>query len=121
MDKGEKSNLIIDIILARNYTYVRFRIDIHAFGEVAQSVERETENLCVGGSIPSLATSTTPHKKVSLILIIFSCAEEFESAISGNVSVVNSSKSSHHQPRTNPFCYYKSFDRTGDEVWAVEF
>ncbi len=24
-------------------------------GEVAQSVERETENLCVGGSIPSLA------------------------------------------------------------------
>jgi hypothetical protein len=25
-------------------------------GEVAQSVERETENLCVGGSIPPLAT-----------------------------------------------------------------
>jgi hypothetical protein len=26
-------------------------------GEVAQSVEQKTENLCVGGSIPSLTTS----------------------------------------------------------------
>ena len=30
---------------------------VQVLGEVAQSVERETENLCVGGSIPSLATS----------------------------------------------------------------
>jgi hypothetical protein len=29
-------------------------------GEVAQSVERETENLCVGGSIPSLAIPQFP-------------------------------------------------------------
>jgi hypothetical protein len=37
-------------------------------GEVAQSVERGTENPCVGGSIPSLAISFFP-KKLSLSLL----------------------------------------------------
>ena len=32
-------------------------IHLHSLnGEVAQSVEQKTENLCVGGSIPSLTT-----------------------------------------------------------------
>ena len=55
----DKTNFAIDIRLLENYTYVRFRADVQRDGEVAQSVERETENLCVGGSIPSLATSIT--------------------------------------------------------------
>ncbi len=37
-------------------------------GEVAQSVERETENLCVGGSIPSLAIPSTIFQVISRLL-----------------------------------------------------
>jgi hypothetical protein len=43
-------------------------------GEVAQSVERETENLCVGGSIPSLATPFHPQGKslcTSTLLVFY--------------------------------------------------
>ena len=42
--------------------YTKFRVSKLPVnrGEVAQSVERETENLCVGGSIPSLATPQNP-------------------------------------------------------------
>ena len=49
-----------------------FEIAPQQHGEVAQSVERETENLCVGGSIPSLATfhnspaNIQKYRKISL-------------------------------------------------------
>ena len=45
-----------------HYTSARARSKLskETEGEVAQSVERETENLCVGGSIPSLATPLIP-------------------------------------------------------------
>ena len=33
--------------------------DLHSKGQIAQSVEQRTENPCVGGSIPPLATSNT--------------------------------------------------------------
>ena len=36
-------------------------------GQIAQLVERRTENPCVGGSIPSLAT----NKKASLVEVFF--------------------------------------------------
>ncbi len=42
----------------------------NATGEVAQSVERETENLCVGGSIPSLATALISSEKVDFYGVI---------------------------------------------------
>ena len=32
------------------------------FGEIAQLVEQRTENPCVPGSIPGLATTQTPYK-----------------------------------------------------------
>ncbi len=38
-------------------------------GEVAQSVERETENLCVGGSIPSLAIPTPPLQPPAVLYL----------------------------------------------------
>ena len=37
----------------------RYRLYLQHSGQVAQSVEQRTENPCVGGSIPPLAT--TPH------------------------------------------------------------
>lgn len=50
-----------------------FELAPQQHGEVAQSVERETENLCVGGSIPSLATfhikpsrTINKYRKISL-------------------------------------------------------
>ncbi len=41
----------------------------HAFnsvGQVAQSVEQRTENPCVGGSIPSLATIFVRHFRLDV-------------------------------------------------------
>gem|GEM_PF-5470149 len=43
-----------------------FELCLHSLrkinGQVAQSVEQRTENPCVGGSIPSLATFIVPEK-----------------------------------------------------------
>jgi hypothetical protein len=40
------------------------------FGQVAQLVEQRTENPCVGGSIPSLATSKYNNLQVPFFLIL---------------------------------------------------
>jgi len=39
-------------------------IFIHFIGQVAQSVEQRTENPCVGGSIPSLSTLKSRHRRL---------------------------------------------------------
>jgi hypothetical protein len=49
MPKNLEKTIIVDKNWRKNY------INCASVGEVAQSVERGTENPCVGGSIPSLA------------------------------------------------------------------
>ena len=49
-------------------------IHLHSLnGEVAQSVEQKTENLCVGGSIPSLTTQGKKPFRFLKGFFIFVC------------------------------------------------
>lgn len=50
MKKGNKNKIIA------KFEEIDYNLPPYS-GQIAQSVEQKTENLCVGGSIPPLATS----------------------------------------------------------------
>ena len=64
-----RANLLNNLIATDEI--IRFLSSNFSNGQVAQSVEQRTENPCVGGSIPPLATNKNKHLEIDNLKCFF--------------------------------------------------